>query len=282
MILPDFWGEDLRALLVVNYRRIDQVLLKMITEELRQKGIDSRLCSDENPDRKPDVDILMTFGGDGTVLRAVRTAIGQGLPILSFRAGSVGFLTSFDMEHFTEALDLLVRGQLIYDRRRLLEIGMGGSPYYVLNDCVIERGTPSRTVSLQVKIEGFDSYHIAGDGVVVSTSTGSTAYSLAAGGPVIDPAASVYCITPISPHNPYVGSMVVSGEKLSTIGVISGKGYPVNVYGDGLCTRELNSGDALTVILSEKGIVLLRKEPLDYVEVLRRKLAFGGRLKNGF
>jgi len=280
--LPDSWGEDLKALLVVNYRRIDQVLLKMITEELGQRGIDSQLCSDDKPDRKPDVDILMTFGGDGTVLRAVRTAIGQGLPILSFRAGSVGFLTSFDLEHFAEALDLLVKDRLIADERRLLEIKMEGSSYYVLNDCVIERGTPSRTVSLQVGIEGFDSYRIAGDGVVVSTSTGSTAYSLAAGGPVIDPAASVYCITPVSPHNPYVGSMVVSGGKLSTIEVVSAKGYPVTAYADGLYTRKLNSGDVLTVILSEKRIVLLRKEPLDYVEVLRRKLAFGGRLKNGF
>lgn len=272
----------MKALLFVNHRRINSADMRRIENELRERDIEMLISVGKGPGEEQGADVLMTFGGDGTVLKAVKIALAKSIPVLSFRAGSVGFLTSFDLEHLSEALDLLVSGKLVSDSRKLLTIKMRRQTIFALNDCVIERGAPSRTVSFLVDSEGFDSYHIAGDGVVLSTSTGSTAYSLAAGGPVIDPEANVYCVTPISPHNPFVGSLVVSAERATRVEVVSDKGFPTTVYIDGEESGSLNSGESLTVILSGRHISLLREGPFDYVEVLRRKLAFGGRLRDGF
>ncbi|MFW6121484.1 MAG: NAD(+)/NADH kinase [Petrotogales bacterium] len=270
----------MKTAIFFNYIRINEREQKNILNEIKRHKIETCVFDQYCEKRLDEIDIVMTFGGDGTVLNAVNAAYKSNLPILSFKVGSVGFLASFELEDLSKALTLLTKKKLIEDRRKLLRIDTQESTYMALNDCVLERGSPSRTVEFEVKIADYSPYLIVGDGVVISTSTGSTAYNLAAGGALTDPKSNVYQITPLSAHNPYVGPIVLASYREVQITVKENKNAPVRIYIDGYEAGTLKKGNFITTKLSNKVISLLREKEFDFVSVMKKKLAFGGRSRN--
>lgn len=271
----------MRAAVFVNEKRINGEILNGVKAKLISSGIEPVFCDFFQAGSEDEFELILTFGGDGTVLRAAVFAVEKGLPMLTFKAGRVGFLTAFELNQLEEAISLLKSGKLVSDVRNLIKIDTDKETFYALNDCVIERDGPSRTIALEIAIEGFSSYHVVGDGIVVSTGSGSTAYAMAAGGTISDPYVTAYQIVPISPHNPYVGPLLVSGHRKMTITVAVDRGTPLSVYSDGIIIKTMKEGDTLKLAMSDKAVTLLRPGELDFVSILKTKLAFGGRLKNG-
>lgn len=271
----------MRAAVYVNEKRINGEILDGVKAQLISSGIEPVFCDFLRDETVDEFELVLTFGGDGTVLRAVSFAVKRDLPMLTFKAGRVGFLTAFELNQLGEAIQLLKSGKLVSDVRKLIRIETNSGSHFALNDCVIERDGPSRTIALEIDIEGFSKYHVVGDGIVVSTGSGSTAYAMAAGGTISDPSVTAYQIVPISPHNPYVGPLLVSGHREMTIKVAVDRGTPLSVYSDGILIDRIEEGDGLKISMSNKDITLLRPTELDFVSILKTKLAFGGRLKNG-
>jgi NAD+ kinase len=270
----------LKAAIFFNYSRIDDKEQESILKEINNHKIETCVFDQYCVDGLDNIDIVMTFGGDGTVLRAVNVAFKSNVPILSFKVGSVGFLASFELEDLNRALRLLLEKKLIEDKRKLLKIEMRKTTFMALNDCVLERGSPSRTVEFEIRIADYSPYLIIGDGVVISTSTGSTAYNLAAGGALTDPKSDVYQITPLSAHNPYVGPIVLAPYRKGHIMVKENKNAPVRIYIDGYEAGTIEKRGRITTTLSNKIIGLLREKEFDFVSVMKKKLAFGGRSRN--
>lgn len=270
----------MKAAIFFNYNRIDDKEQQRIIGEIKDHNIETCVFDNHCVNELEDINIVMTFGGDGTVLRAVNVAYKSDIPILSFKVGSVGFLASFELEHLSKALKLLSQKKLIEDKRKLLKIKTMKSTFMALNDCVLERGSPSRTVEFEITIADYSPYQIIGDGVVISTSTGSTAYNLAAGGALTDPKSDLYQITPLSAHNPYVGPIVLAPYRKGHIMVKEDKNAPVRIYIDGYEAGTLERGESVTTKLSKRMISLLREKEFDFVSVMKKKLAFGGRSRN--
>ncbi|PNE19995.1 ATP-NAD kinase [Mesotoga sp. Brook.08.YT.4.2.5.1] len=269
-----------KAAVFYNRTRISSETLNWLSREIESHGIATSFCEDGTSCLPARTEVILTFGGDGTVLKAVPLAVMNDLPIMSFRVGSVGFLAAFELSMLHTALDLLLLGKLESVTRHVMEIEIGDSIRYALNDCVVERSSPSRTVSFSVNVCGQSSYPVVGDGIVFATNTGSTAYSMAAGGALVDPDAGCFQVTPICPHNPFVGSVVLAASRRVLMEVRQDKGYPIEVYVDGTFVSNIRTGDKINVGLSEKIVSLLREGSFDFVALLKKKLAFGGRLKD--
>ena len=163
---------------------------------------------DVRPDAKSlaqDVDLLLVFGGDGTMLGIAREIAGSPTPILGVNIGGLGFLTGVPSDDLPRALKCVWNGDFRFESRDLLEAsGIGNGEKIretALNDIVVSRGAVSRLIALDVSVDGEPITRYRCDGLIISSPTGSTAYSLAAGGPIVLPTAEVFCLTPISPHS---------------------------------------------------------------------------------
>jgi len=270
----------MKAAVFYNKARISSETLDWLSKEIESHGIETSLCEDGISCLPLEAEVVLTFGGDGTVLKAIPMAIMNDLPVMSFRVGSVGFLAAFELGMLHTALDLLLEDRLQSISRKVMEVKIGDSTRYALNDCVVERSSPSRTVSFNINICGQSSYSVVGDGIIFATSTGSTAYAMAAGGALVDPEASCFQVTPICPHNPFVGSVVLAATRQVRLEVRQDKGFPLEAYIDGSLISKIRTGDKIEVGLSEKSVSLLREGSFDFVALLKKKLAFGGRLRD--
>ncbi len=226
-------------------------------------------------------DAIINFGGDGTVLSSVHIAILKNVPLLCFsRNSSLGFLTPFRINKFEEVLTLFTENKLKRHKVDLLGLKIEDDFYLSLNEFTIERGDPSRTITLEINVSSYSSFKVSGDGIVICSSSGSTAYNLSSGGAIIIPDTNVYQITPIACHNPYVGSIVIGGEKITNITVSNSKGYPLKVYNDGQLIKNIIMGDTLSFKMTNKSVFFFVKHKIDFIKVLNKKMFFGGRLNN--
>ncbi len=225
------------------------------------------------------VDLLLVFGGDGTMLRAAREIAGSQTPLLGVNIGSLGFLTAVSSDDLASALRLVWKGEFAYERRALLQVSgrSQGAPIdqTALNDIVISRGIASRLIELEVRINGDPLTRYRCDGLIVSSPTGSTAYSLAAGGAVVFPTAEVLEITPICPHTLSNRSLVVPLSAKIEVRVASEKPATM-LSADGQVVMELMIGDRLTIARSRLTVRLMHLAGSSFCETLRRKLHWRG------
>jgi NAD+ kinase len=226
-----------------------------------------------------EVDLLLVFGGDGTMLRAAREIAGSQTPILGINVGSLGFLTAVQSAHLSKALACIWEGQFEFESRVLLE----GTGYCngrqisetALNDLVISRGIVSRLIELDVKVNGDALTRYRCDGLIVSSPTGSTAYSLAAGGAVIFPTAEVLAVTPICPHTLTNRPLILPSSATIEVTVISPP--PATIFSaDGQMVSELSTGDTITIRRSRRSIQLMHLAESSFCETLRLKLHWRG------
>ena len=218
-------------------------------------------------------------GGDGTMLHAARDIDGASTPLLGINIGGLGFLTAVSSRNLGRALDHLWRGEFEFESRALIEASGRCNGKHVresaLNDIVISRGELSRLISLEVSVNGELITRYRCDGLIVSSPTGSTAYSLAAGGAIVLPSSEVFALTPICPHALSNRSIILPLD--STIRVRSLNPAPSTIMSvDGEVFAELDAGDEVTVRRSRSVIRLVHLPNSSFLEALRQKLQWRG------
>ena len=223
-------------------------------------------------------EILIAIGGDGTFLRAIRMAAPREIPVLGIHMGNLGFLTEVTEDEVFKALDALKNGQYIRDERIMFEVTLlrGDetiASQHVLNDVVINKGALARIIDIEVWTDSTFITCYRADGLIISTPTGSTAYSLAAGGPIVHPQVSAIILNPICPHVLSNRSIVLPDSQEVIIVVKSSKASD-NIYLtlDGQKGHPLQAGDRLRIKRGSRKAVMLRFPQRDYFEILRSKL----------
>lgn len=225
------------------------------------------------------VDLLLVFGGDGTMLHTARQIAGSHTPMLGVNIGGLGFLTAVPSDKLAEALKLVWRGEFKFEARALIEAGGTGRGKTIqaaaLNDIVVSRGAISRLIALDVSVDGEPITRYRCDGLIVSSPTGSTAYSLAAGGAIVLPTAEVFALTPICPHALSNRSIILPLSATISIKAIT---TVASAYlnADGQIAGELDDGDEVTVRRSQSTVRLLHLKDSSFLEALRRKLHWRG------
>ena len=273
-----------------SYRDLSALLAHLAQSAPRQ-GI--TLFSEEGllplwPDPKPaqlehktPLDCLLTLGGDGTLLRGARALNGANVPVLGVNLGRVGFLTTASMQNFDWALDALVRRAYATEPRLGLlpsivdKAGRARTEPLVLNDVVVHKGGVARVVRLRVAVDGDDVGQYSADGIIVSTPTGSTAYSLSAGGPIVVPGVDAIVLTAICPHTLAVRPLVLPSAVTVSIEPIPPWTEEVLVSFDGQVGTTIQPGERLLVKRAERPVLLIRLGPEGFFARMRKKLQWG-------
>jgi NAD+ kinase len=248
------------------------------TETGRLAGLDVTECR-AAAELARQVDLLLVFGGDGTILRVAREVAGWRTPMLGINTGSLGFLTAVPSVEVPQALERVWRGEFSFESRALLQV-LGSVKNQTirrtaLNDFVISRGISSRLIELDVHVDGDLLTRYRCDGLIVSSATGSTAYSLAAGGAVIFPTANVLALTPICPHTLSNRSLILPLSSTIEVKVLSPKPCTL-LSADGQVVTEMNPDDQLTFRRSRRTVCLMHLSGSSFCETLRRKLHWRG------
>ena len=226
-------------------------------------------------------DLLIVLGGDGTLLAAARLLNAHDVPILPVNLGGLGFLTSVTLEDLYSVLELALADKVRYSERVLLEShvirdGQTLPGARALNDAVLNKSALARIIDLELRVDGEFVSNYKADGLIVSTPTGSTAYSLAAGGPIVYPIVSAFVITPICPHTLTNRPLVIPDTANIEID-FSGAESPIYLTLDGQVGIELAPGDRIVLKAAEKRLRLVRPPQKSYYSVLRQKLKWGER-----
>ncbi len=226
-----------------------------------------------------ECDLLLVFGGDGTMLRVAREVAGTNAPMLGVNIGGLGFLTAVPSDRLAEALKIVWRGDFKFESRALIEASGRCHGRQIretaLNDIVISRGAVSRLIALDVSVDGEPITRYRCDGLIVSSPTGSTAYSLAAGGAVVLPTAEVFALTPICPHALSNRSIILPLS--STLQVKAAIPLPATILSaDGQVVAEIDAGDIITIRRSRRAVRLVHLADGSFLEALRRKLHWRG------
>jgi NAD+ kinase len=226
------------------------------------------------------VDMVVAFGGDGTLLMAARSVRKFDVPILGINLGAFGYLTVFNLNEMIEALEMIYRGEYRTERRMMLDVEVHSGDRTiddcsVLNDVVINRGNLSRMVDLEVIVDDRYLTTYKADGLIVSTPTGSTAYSLSAGGPIVFPMLHSIIINPICPHT-LTNRPVMLPENAGIRVVLWTKGIGATATLDGQLSFDLRSGDSIVIRKSAYVTNLVTSPQREYLQILRSKLGWGG------
>lgn len=239
---------------------------------------DAKVCTDIGQLAR-EVDLLIVFGGDGTMLRIARETASVATPLLGVNIGGLGFLTAVPSDELEHAFKLIWQGGFKFERRALIEAHarvQGKSlRKLALNDIVIGRGEVARLIDLEVDVNGDPLTRYRCDGLIVSSPTGSTAYSLAAGGAVVLPTAEVFAVTPICPHTLSNRSLIVPLNATVRIKPVNGRTQML-LSADGEIVSNLSPGDEVTVKRSRYSAKLMHLADSSFFAALRRKLHWRG------
>ena len=232
----------------------------------------------------PENDCLVVIGGDGTVLRAAHLVLGSGVPILGINLGTLGYLAEVERSNWREMMSLLLSGNYEIEPRMMLEgrrLNRGGKVedevlLHALNEVVIARSGAIRVLNLNVFVDGQLLNNLNADGIIVSTATGSTAYNMSAGGPIVEPKARLILLTPICAHTLNTRSVVLSKDDAILIEIACSErneGMLANAAFDGGSSLELRYGDCIEIRRSEKVTNLVKLTKRSFLSTLHKKLS---------
>lgn len=224
-------------------------------------------------------DLVIVLGGDGTMLNAARLVEERGIPILGVNMGGLGFLTEVSLDQLYPALEKVFIREFALDERLMLRAqlhrhGEHVAQATVLNDVVVSKGTLSRMVEIQISIDGKFVTNLRGDGLIISTPTGSTAYSLSAGGPITAPSVQALILTPICPHTLTHRPLLVPSSAALEVTLTSRDEGAMTTF-DGQVGIAMTQGDTVAIHVSEHRTRLIRFPDHTYYDVIRRKLKWG-------
>lgn len=226
-----------------------------------------------------ETDILLVLGGDGTILAAAREAAPRGIPILPINMGSLGFLTSFTVDELYTALEDTLHGRGKINERVLLHAELSRNArietrQLVLNDAVVHKGTLARMIEVELSIDGGFVCRYRADGLICASPTGSTAYSMSAGGPIVEPAVAAILITPICPHTLSDRPVVVSDTANIEL-LLSQSSDSVFLTLDGQTGVPMQIGDRVRITRAQEKLKLIQPPNKSYFQILRDKLKWG-------
>ncbi len=281
-----------RVIMTPNpYRDKNFQTVRHAVKILQDVGIETRLCLPFEVDKSYDLprdlrfhkldreiqntDLVICFGGDGTILHMAKAATRQGVPILGVNIGTMGFMAELENSELSQ-LARLARGDYAIDNRMMLDVTVRRDRDIIyhdicLNDVVITKGAVARIVHLAVGCDGVQAMECGGDGIIVATPTGSTAYNLSAGGPIVEPEARSILITPICAHDMASRCMVASDERVITVELTRNMRRNAFLSVDGGKAVRLNMGDVATVRKSDLQTKLLRLKERSFYDVLNIK-----------
>ena len=276
---------------VIGHKGYDELpeMLRMLHRSAPALGVELRFEPDlyelaqvgERLDDLSGIDALVTLGGDGTLLRGARLLAGRSVPILGVNLGRLGFLTTCGSEDANAGLKLLATGDYVAEARMTLAAravdpsGATRQEWLALNDFVLHKGGFARVVRLSVAINGESIGVYAADGVIISTPTGSTAYSLSAGGPVVVPTVESIILTPISAHMLAVRPLVIPADAEVTVATLDNPEELI-VTVDGQVGTDLARGEKLVVRRAPNPVLIVRFPETSFFERMRKKLGWGG------
>lgn len=248
-----------------------------------EEGIARKVGEDTGLDRRElasRVDLLVVLGGDGTILRTVRFVSEYNIPIVGINLGEFGYLTEVNLNEMYSALALIVKGEYQTEKRMMLDvtIQLGAETIRqqsILNDVVITRGNLSRILNLEMTVNNGYLTTFRADGIIISTPTGSTAYSLSAGGPIVFPEQDSFVINPICPFT-LTNRPIIIPDNAEIKVVLWTKEQGATLTLDGQVSYTMKSGDIMTVRKSRYVTNLVSSPHRDYMEILRTKLGWGG------
>jgi NAD+ kinase len=226
------------------------------------------------------VDLLVAVGGDGTMLHAARSAAREAVPLLGINRGRLGFLADVSPELMPDTIDGVLRGDFQAEDRLMLEAELvsgdhRGNPMLALNDVAVQKAGTGRMLDCVAWVDGSYVNTHGGDGLIVATPTGSTAYALSCGGPIIQPNVDALVMAPICPHTLSDRPLVLKSDSVIELRVQTSIDNPANVTCDGHLLGELGIGDTLRISRARHRVTLLHPSGYDYHELLRTKLGWG-------
>jgi NAD+ kinase len=285
--------EPIRSVGIVSKPKIPSAaeIVTGLLEWLSERGIACR-CDEQTAsyaglhewyprDSVPDgTQLVIVLGGDGTLLSAARSVDGRDIPLLAVNLGGLGFLTAITVDMLYTELERVLRGEHSVGLRRMLDCelireGVTVASYSALNDVVITKTMIARIIDLDTYVDDHFVASFKADGLIISTPTGSTAYSLSAGGPIIFPSVGCICLTPICPHMLTNRPVIVSDTSIIHIDSRSEDGTFLTV--DGQVGEPISKGDRIVCRSSSKTIKLIRPPKMLFFDVLREKLKWGER-----
>lgn len=245
-------------------------------------GINAEQIIDGDKFHEGEFDVLVSIGGDGTILESVLKVGRSGIPILGVNAGRLGFLASTPFEEFGQALDKLANGDFQVDDRTLVQAdtdsGLFGADNYALNEVSVHKSATSSMLVVNAYLDDFFLNTYWADGLIISTPTGSTGYSLSTGGPIVAPGTSNFIITPIAPHNLNVRPLVISDHRKITLRVdTSDPNFLISLDSQ---SKIVGSEVEIRVSKADFKVGLIRFGPNDYFDTLRSKLMWGHDRRN--
>lgn len=259
---------------LIRKKDLDYLLEK---DSAQQLDLNHKRASYEKLREKADLIIL--FGGDGTFLHTSLNFIGTGIPLMGINLGRIGFLTEIETNELDEALDAIIADNYRIEKRNTLKISLIRNDKkikerHAINDVVINRAADGEMLKIDMLIneEFVNSYR--GDGIIVSTPTGSTAYSFSAGGPIINPQVKALLITPLCPHAVHVKPMVISDQEVIEIKA-DGQKDKIFLTADGRDSVKIRSDDIIEIKSSEKEISLVKFPDRTFYTILRNKMRVG-------
>lgn len=273
------------------YRDKNFQTVRTAVQILRDSGMDARICLPFEVDRAydlprdlrfsrldrelPTASAVVCFGGDGTILHMAKAATRQGIPILGVNIGTMGFMAELESSELSQ-LSRLATGDFTIDNRMMLDVTVHRDRDIIfhdicLNDVVITKGAVARIVHLSVKCDGVQAMECGGDGIIVATPTGSTAYSLSAGGPIVEPEAHSILVTPICAHDVASRSIVASDKRVVTVGLTRNARRNAFLSVDGGKALRMNMGDIATVRKSNLVTKLVRLKDRSFYDVVSIK-----------
>ena len=285
-----------KAILTPNpYRDKNFQTVREAARVLQEAGIDVRLCLPFEVDKSyelpkdlkftrldkelPTASVVICFGGDGTILHMAKAATRHGIPILGVNIGTMGFMAELESGELDQ-LARLAAGDFKIDKRMMLDVTVHRDRDIIfhdicLNDAAITKGAIARIVHLKVNCDGTQAMECGGDGVIISTPTGSTAYSLSAGGPIVEPDANSILITPICAHDVAARSMVVSEKRVINVEMSPNARRNAFLSVDGGKALRMNVGDVATIRKSPLVTKLVRLKDRSFYDVINMKFKNG-------
>jgi NAD+ kinase len=251
------------------------VLASITSDPMR--ALDGATHVDEREAAKR-ADLVIAIGGDGTLLHAARNVAARDVPLVGINRGRLGFLTDVSPEHLREALDAILAGNYLAERRLTLAARLGKQAtgaLFALNDIVLQKGDTGRLLDFTTEVDNVYVNNHRGDGLIVATPTGSTAYALSCGGPIIQPNVDALVMVPICPHTLSDRPLVLPSSSEIRVTLDNVGGSEAHVVCDGESVARMAAADVLTISLAKQPITLLHPREYNYYELLRSKLNWG-------
>jgi len=271
--------EQLSAVIPPLLQWLEARGIRALLDKETGSSVDQSATARTRQELAGESDLLLVLGGDGTLLAAARVAAPRGIPLLPINMGSLGFLTSFTLEEMFPALEETLAGRSSVSERVLLRVDLDRAGQIidgqrVLNEAVINKGALARMIDLELKIDGAFVCRYRADGLIVATPTGSTAYSLSAGGPIVHPSVESLIITPICPHTLTDRPLVVRDSSRVEVS-LSGDAESVFLTLDGQKGIPMQSGDCVRIVRAPERLKLIQPPRKSYFDILRSKLKWG-------